>query len=91
MIELLNLFLSADVVGSQPNEVPFVKLDILMAFVVVFTYSLPSLGGAGPAKGPDILNLVSVGGGDDIRKLYLRILTADGVVRMVLVKGVERS
>jgi hypothetical protein len=68
-----------------------VKLDILMAFIVVFIYNLPSLGDARPEKGPDILNLINVGGGDGIRKFYLGILTTDGIIKMISVKSVERS
>jgi hypothetical protein len=68
-----------------------VKLDILVVFIVVFTYNLPSLGGAAPEKGPDILNLISVGGSDNVRKFYPGVLTADGIIRIVPVKGVERG
>jgi hypothetical protein len=68
-----------------------VKLDILVAFIVIFIYNLPNLGGAGPKKGPDILNLINVGGGDGIRKLYPGILTTDNIIGMVPVKSVERN
>jgi hypothetical protein len=50
-----------------------VKLDILVASIVIFIHGLPSLGGAGPEKGPDILNFVSVSGSDGVRKLYVSV------------------
>jgi hypothetical protein len=68
-----------------------VKLDILMAFIVIFIYNLPSLGGAGPEKDSNILNLINVGGGDGIRKLYLGVLTADDIVGIIPVENVERN
>jgi hypothetical protein len=68
-----------------------VKLDILVAFIIVFTYNLPSLGGAAPEEGPDILDLINVGSSDSVRKFYSGVLTTDGIVRIIPVKGVERS
>jgi hypothetical protein len=68
-----------------------VKLDILVAFIVIFTHNLPNLGGTRPEKDSDILNLVNVGGGDGIREFYLGVLTADGIIKIIPVKSVKRD
>jgi hypothetical protein len=67
-----------------------VKLDILMAFIVIFIYNLPSLDDARLKKDLDILNLINVNGDDGIRKFYLGVLITDDIIRVILVKSVKK-
>jgi hypothetical protein len=68
-----------------------VKLDILVAFIVIFIHSLPNLGGAESEKDPNILDFVNVDSDDGIRKLYPGVLTADNIIEIIPVKSVKRD